>query len=69
MNDWYYNSDWAAEEKPPETVEEKRKRCWHVWKKVLLLSQTVEDCELCGIHKEKWEKGIYDNGEKSKGLL
>lgn len=69
MTDWYSNSDWAADDDKDEDIISKRKKCWHTWKKVLLLSQTVEDCERCGIHREKYEKGIYDNNEKSKGVF
>jgi len=64
----YWDNDWASEEKE-ESVIEKRKKCWHSWKKVLLLHQTVQDCERCGIHKEKYEQGIYDNGESVKKLF
>ena len=67
---YWYGSDWKAEEPEEMTEEEKRKRCFHKWKSVLLLTSTVYDCEHCGIHKEKMEQGIYDNGKKKgKGIL
>jgi hypothetical protein len=60
MNDWYYDSDWAKE----DTIEDKRKRCWHEWKAILLLHSTVYDCVKCGIKKENYEKQIYSDDEK-----
>lgn len=68
MNYWDNTSSWEVEEKE-ESIIDKRKKCWHDWKKILLLSLTVEDCTRCGIHREKYERGVFDNGEKSKSIL
>ena len=68
MNYWDNTSSWEVEEKE-ENIIDKRKKCWHTWKKILLLNKTVEDCERCGIHKEKYEVGIFDNGESQKKVF
>lgn len=48
---YYYDDDYAPY--VPQTIE---RECKHEWKPILLLTNTVWDCRLCGKKKEEWEK-------------